>query len=68
MGQKIKNTWYKFWQIYRNISINSEDDLLYQVGKTISSKVIDENQYNILVKGLIKKLQKQMDIGIFINN
>ena len=68
MGQKFKNTWYKFWQTYRNISISSEDDLLYHVGKTNSTKVIDENQNNILVKGLIKKLQKQMDIWIFINN
>lgn len=53
----MKDKWFEFYKIYRNIRINSEDDLLFQVGKTVSSKAIDDNQFNIIIEEIIKELQ-----------
>ncbi len=53
----MKNKWFDFWQNYRNVKIISEDDLLFQVGKTVSSKPIDNNQVDIIIEGIIKELQ-----------
>lgn len=57
MDQKMKDKWFEFFKNYRNIRINSEDDLLFQVGKTVSSKAIDDNQFNIIIEEIIKELQ-----------
>lgn len=53
----MKINWLKYWDNHRNIKINNEKDLLYQVGKTVSSKPIDSNQFDIIVKDIIKELQ-----------
>lgn len=53
----MKDKWFEFYKNYRNIRINSEDDLLFQVGKTVSSKAIDDNQFNIIIEEIIKELQ-----------
>ena len=56
MVTKMRNNWFQFWQNYRNIDIKSDDDLLYQVAKTVSSKAIDENQVNIIVERITEEL------------
>lgn len=53
----MKNNKLKYWQNYRNISINCEDDLLFQVGKTVSSNAINDSQIDIIVEGIVKELQ-----------
>lgn len=53
----MKNNWLKYWDNHRNIKINNEKDLLYQVGKTVSSKPIDKYQFDIIVKDLLKELK-----------
>lgn len=53
----MKDKWFEFYKNYRNIRINSENDLLFQVGKTVSSKAIDGNQFNIIIEEIIKELQ-----------
>lgn len=37
--------WKKFWQDYRLIDIQTENDLLFQVGKTVKGLVITEDQF-----------------------
>lgn len=37
--------WKKFWQNYRLIDIRTENDLLFQVGKTVHGSVIPESQF-----------------------
>jgi cyclopropane fatty-acyl-phospholipid synthase-like methyltransferase len=37
--------WKKFWQNYRLIDIDTENDLLFQVGKTVKGLVISEDQF-----------------------
>jgi len=37
--------WKKFWQNYRLIDIQTENDLLFQVGKTVKDLVITESQF-----------------------
>ncbi len=41
--------WKCFWQKYRLIEVQSDKNLLFQVGKTVRSEVIDKNQFNILI-------------------
>lgn len=41
----MKN-WRYFWQNYRDIEIKTQDDLLFQVGKTVKGKVISQEQLN----------------------
>lgn len=53
----MKINWLEYWDNYRNIKINNENDLLFQVGKTVSSKAIDGIQFNIIVKDIIRELQ-----------
>ncbi len=53
----MKINWLEYWDNHGNIKINNEQDLLYQVGKTVSSEPIDDNQFNIIVKNIIRDLQ-----------
>lgn len=53
----MKINWLKYWDNHGNIKINNEQDLLYQVGKTVSSEPIDDNQVNIIVNNIIRELQ-----------
>lgn len=45
----MNKNWEKFWHNYRLISINNDNDLLYQVGKTVAGEVIKKKQFNILI-------------------
>jgi SAM-dependent methyltransferase len=46
----IKTDWEEFWQEYRNIIPQSEDDLFYQVGKTIQGKPVSYEICNITIQ------------------
>ena len=48
--------WYKFWQKYRLIEINDENDLLFQVGKTVNQKPISKKEFNLYVQNIKNKL------------
>ncbi|MEA3499582.1 MAG: class I SAM-dependent methyltransferase [Candidatus Marinimicrobia bacterium] len=48
--------WYKFWQKYRVIEINSEDDLLFQVGRTINKKPESIKELNLNIQDIKEKL------------
>lgn len=45
--------WKLFWQNYRIIDITNENDLKYQVGKTIEGKVITDEQFDADVQEII---------------
>jgi SAM-dependent methyltransferase len=44
--------WYDFWQEYRICNISTEQDLLYQVGKTVAREVISPEQFESLVDSI----------------
>lgn len=48
--------WKSFWQQYRLLDIKSNEDLLYQVGKTIGGNVISEENFEILVNEVVEQL------------
>ncbi len=48
--------WYKFWQKYRLVKINDENDLLFQVGKTVNQKPISKKEFNLYVQNIKNKL------------
>ena len=49
--------WYKFWQKYRLVEINNENDLLYQVGRTINKKPISKEESDLYVQDIKNKLK-----------
>lgn len=52
----MKRNWLNFWQNYRNIKIIDNQDLLFQAGKTVSSKPIEERQFIIIIRSIISSL------------
>ena len=48
--------WYKFWQKYRIIEINDENDLLFQAGKTVHQKPISKKEFNLYIQNIKNKL------------
>jgi 2-polyprenyl-3-methyl-5-hydroxy-6-metoxy-1,4-benzoquinol methylase len=48
------NYWHKY---YRDAVDNHPDDLLKQVGKTVSGKAVEAEQIDIIVNGIISSLQ-----------
>jgi hypothetical protein len=44
--------WYEFAQKHRVCEIRSEQDLLYQVGKTVGGKVISDEQFSALADSI----------------
>ncbi len=48
--------WTNFWQSYRILDIKNDQDLLYQAGKTLGGKVIDQDQFNLIIAEIVKKL------------
>ena len=60
--------WYKFWQKYRLVEINNENDLLFQVGKTVHKKPISKDEFNLYIqniknKVLLNKKDILLDLG-----
>lgn len=51
------NKWRKFWNECRIIDINSNKDLLYQVGKTVKGIAISDDQFNRLIRSIENELQ-----------
>lgn len=49
--------WKKFWQSYRVNNIKTQEDLLYQVGKTVKGKVISKEQMELDVLEISKNLR-----------
>jgi SAM-dependent methyltransferase len=45
----VKTDWEEFWQEYRNIIPKSEEDLFFQVGKTIQGKPISYDMLSITI-------------------
>ncbi|TYA56640.1 class I SAM-dependent methyltransferase [Formosa maritima] len=56
----MKN-WKTFWQNYRVIEIKSQNDLLYQVGKTVGGSVISEEQFKEDINEIIVNLDLKKD-------
>jgi len=52
----MSSYWYTFWQSYRNITINSDKDLLVQTGRTIKGKPINEQHIQAIIKSIIQNL------------
>lgn len=55
------NNWKKFWQGYRIVDIKDEQDLLYQVGRTVRGDVIDKHLFETIIAEIIKKLDLKKD-------
>ena len=51
----MKN-WNRFWQSFRSPPIESDDDLLRQVGTTISGKAISKEILSLIVSGIRQNL------------
>lgn len=49
--------WKDFFQKYRIIAITNDEDLLYQVGKTVGGSPITNEQFRALTKSIQKALQ-----------
>lgn len=56
----MKN-WKSFWQNYRVIEIKSQNDLLYQVGKTVGGSVISVEQFQKDINEIIVNLDLKDD-------
>ena len=52
-----KTDWKKFWNSYRNITPNTQEDLFYQVGKTVHGKPIPITTYLKSIDRIIKLLK-----------
>lgn len=48
--------WKDFFQTYRVVKINSDDDLLYQVGTTVGGKPISAKQHNVIINSIVNGL------------
>ena len=48
--------WENFWNAFRVKNVESEDDLFFQVGKTINKKPIDKEVFHSLTKNLVEQL------------
>lgn len=51
------NTWKTFWHNYRNIEAKTEEDLYYQVGKTINKKPILIEVFNKMIEDIKENLK-----------
>jgi SAM-dependent methyltransferase len=49
--------WKNFFQSYRVIEINNDNDLLYQVGATVGGKPITIEQRNAIVDSIVNELE-----------
>ena len=49
--------WHSFWQNYRIKKIESDKDLLYQVGKTVRGVSVSDKIFQTLIKDIQKKLE-----------
>ena len=49
-------TWEDFWKNYRTKEVESEDDLYFQVGRTIQKKPISKDLLDALIQNIIKTL------------
>ncbi len=49
--------WKDFFQNYRDIDINNDTDLLYQVGKSVGGKPITNDQFFAITNTIIHELQ-----------
>jgi cyclopropane fatty-acyl-phospholipid synthase-like methyltransferase len=50
-------SYYEFWQKYRLIPIQSQSDLLFQVGKTVMGAVINQDQFDQIVNSASEALK-----------
>lgn len=61
----MKNTgkidWKKFWDGYRNDVPVSEDDMLFQVGRTINKKPIPRSSYHLTIRRISELLSLESD-------
>jgi len=57
-----KNNWEGFWRNeFRIKEVENEDDLYFQVGKTLNKKPIEKEVFDKLTKNIIDKLQLTTD-------
>ena len=49
--------WKKFWQNYRTLEPNTEEDMLYQVGLTINGKPISSQIFNTILDDITQNLE-----------
>lgn len=49
--------WHSFWESYRNVDAQSEDDLFLQVGKTIARQPIPREVFHSMVERIIARLE-----------
>lgn len=52
-----ENDWKFFYENYRNIEGNNEEDLYFQVGKTINSAPISEQQFGLILNSITTNLK-----------
>lgn len=58
-----EDIWKSFWASYRSKVIESNDDLFFQVGKTINQKPINKEMFKLILKGLELDLElKKEDV------
>ena len=55
--ENIVNKWKVFFQDYRMVDINDDNDLLYQVGLTVGGKPISEQQFQELIESVVVNLE-----------
>lgn len=51
-----KNNWKLFWEKYRNTETQEEDDLFFQVGKTINKESVAQHIFEEMIRDIKSKL------------
>lgn len=59
MNTTGKVNWQKFWNGYRNEEATTEDELLFQVGRTIDRKPISRDAYQLMIERTSQLLELQ---------
>jgi hypothetical protein len=59
------DTWKDFWQNYRNVEVEREDDLYFQVGKTVNKKPVSPELLQKMIANIRRDLDLQSDDFLF---
>lgn len=53
----MSKRWHSFWESYRNVDAQSEDDLFLQVGKTVARQPISREIFDSMVERIVSSLE-----------
>lgn len=55
----MKKYWKKFFENYRIIEINSDEDLLFQIGRSVNGIPVSREKFEFIINDLLKKINLQ---------